>query len=108
MALTYTSFSCEPHPSSFDTIAPLVMLSHLAQILSGQKVTVVRCEEINCSGSFFRNKLKYHDYLHSKSTLFLHLVHLVPWGYEALTDAVVEMCLSRLEGKEGSGHDLQS
>jgi large subunit ribosomal protein L13Ae len=37
------------------------------QILSGQKVTVVRCEEINVSGSFFRNKLKYHNYLHSES-----------------------------------------
>ncbi|EIW72360.1 hypothetical protein TREMEDRAFT_55899 [Tremella mesenterica DSM 1558] len=36
------------------------------QILSGQKVTVVRCEEINCSGSFFRNKLKYHAYLHKR------------------------------------------
>ncbi|KAG7531378.1 hypothetical protein FFLO_04375 [Filobasidium floriforme] len=34
------------------------------QILSGQKVTVVRCEEINVSGSFFRNKLRYHSYLH--------------------------------------------
>ncbi|CEH18486.1 ribosomal protein l16a [Ceraceosorus bombacis] len=29
------------------------------QALSGQKVVVVRCEEINVSGSFFRNKLKY-------------------------------------------------
>lgn len=27
------------------------------QILNGQKVTVVRCEEINVSGSFFRNKV---------------------------------------------------
>ncbi|KAK6905982.1 ribosomal protein L13 [Kwoniella mangroviensis CBS 10435] len=36
------------------------------QILSGQKVTVVRCEEINASGSFFRNKLKYHNYLHKR------------------------------------------
>jgi hypothetical protein len=35
------------------------------QLLMGQKVTVVRCEEINISGSFFRNKLKYHAYLHS-------------------------------------------
>ena len=25
--------------------------------MSGQKVTVVRCEEINVSGSFFRNKV---------------------------------------------------
>ncbi|KAK1925592.1 structural constituent of ribosome [Papiliotrema laurentii] len=36
------------------------------QILNGQKVTVVRCEEINVSGSFFRNKLKYHAYLHKR------------------------------------------
>nr|ODN87557.1 ribosomal protein L13 [Cryptococcus depauperatus CBS 7841]ODN96647.1 ribosomal protein L13 [Cryptococcus depauperatus CBS 7855] len=36
------------------------------QILSGQKVTVVRCEEINVSGSFFRNKIKYHNYLHKR------------------------------------------
>ncbi|WWD09680.1 ribosomal protein L13 [Kwoniella europaea PYCC6329] len=36
------------------------------QILNGQKVTVVRCEEINASGSFFRNKLKYHNYLHKR------------------------------------------
>jgi hypothetical protein len=28
------------------------------QILSGQKVQVVRCEEINVSGSFFRNKVR--------------------------------------------------
>ena len=27
------------------------------QILSGQRVTVVRCELINVSGSFFRNKV---------------------------------------------------
>ncbi|TPX37278.1 hypothetical protein SeMB42_g05210 [Synchytrium endobioticum] len=33
------------------------------QILSGQHVTVVRCEEINVSGSFFRNKLKFLAYL---------------------------------------------
>ena len=28
------------------------------QALSGQKVVVVRCEEINVSGEFFRNKRK--------------------------------------------------
>jgi len=32
------------------------------QILSGQKITVVRCEEINISGSFFRNKVRYDSY----------------------------------------------
>ncbi|PWN50423.1 putative ribosomal protein L13a [Violaceomyces palustris] len=36
------------------------------QILSGQKVTVVRCELINVSGSFFRNKLRYHAYLNKR------------------------------------------
>ena len=29
------------------------------QILSGQKIVVVRCEEINISGSFFRNKVRW-------------------------------------------------
>jgi ribosomal protein L13 len=46
---------------AYNTECPLTV-----QILMGQKVTVVRCEEINVSGSFFRNKLKYHDYLHSE------------------------------------------
>lgn len=30
------------------------------QVLSGQKIVVVRCEEINISGSFFRNKVGHH------------------------------------------------
>ncbi|PKI84627.1 60S ribosomal protein L16A [Malassezia vespertilionis] len=34
------------------------------QLLSGQKVVVVRSELINISGSFFRNKLKYQEFLH--------------------------------------------
>lgn len=33
------------------------------QLLNGQKITVVRCELLNISGEFFRNKLKFHDYL---------------------------------------------
>lgn len=36
------------------------------QLLSGQKVTVVRCEEINMSGTFFRNKLKYMAFLRKR------------------------------------------
>lgn len=35
------------------------------QILSGQKITVVRCEEINISGSFFRNKVGQYLPLYS-------------------------------------------
>ncbi|EIE90993.1 hypothetical protein G6F57_002163 [Rhizopus arrhizus] len=36
------------------------------QALNGQKVVVVRCEELNVSGEFFRNKLKYHAYLNKR------------------------------------------
>ena len=32
------------------------------QILNGQHVTVVRCEEMNASGSLYRNKLKYQAF----------------------------------------------
>lgn len=32
-------------------------------VLQGQRVTVVRCEAINISGSFYRNKLKYLEFL---------------------------------------------
>jgi large subunit ribosomal protein L13Ae len=37
------------------------------EILSGQRVVVVRCEQINISGSFYRNKLKYLDKLVKKT-----------------------------------------
>ena len=33
------------------------------ELLNGQRVVVVRCEQINISGSLFRNKLKYHEFL---------------------------------------------
>ncbi|CCE91334.1 60S ribosomal protein uL13 TDEL_0C04450 [Torulaspora delbrueckii] len=39
------------------------------QLLNGQKIVVVRAEALNISGEFFRNKLKYHDYLR-KATAF--------------------------------------
>merc|ERR1719150_2110071 len=32
-------------------------------LLQGQRVVVVRCEGINISGNFYRNKLKYLSYL---------------------------------------------
>jgi large subunit ribosomal protein L13Ae len=37
------------------------------QLLSGQRVVIVRCEELNISGSFYRNKLKYHDFLRKRT-----------------------------------------
>ncbi|XP_053461340.1 60S ribosomal protein L13a-like [Nycticebus coucang] len=45
------------------------LLDHLAaimakQVLLGRKVVVVRCEGINISGNFYRNKLKYLAFLH--------------------------------------------
>ncbi|KAI8968485.1 60S ribosomal protein L16 [Mycotypha africana] len=36
------------------------------QALNGQKIVVVRCEALNVSGEFFRNKLKYHAYLNKR------------------------------------------
>lgn len=37
--------------------------------MNGQKIVVVRAESLNISGEFFRNKLKYYDYLR-KGTRF--------------------------------------
>lgn len=47
------------------------LLGRLASIvaktlLNGQKVVVVRCEGINISGSFYRNKLKYLAFLRKR------------------------------------------
>jgi len=33
------------------------------ELMNGQHVAVVRCEDLNQSGSLFRNKLKYQEYL---------------------------------------------
>ena len=37
------------------------------ELLSGQRVTLLRCEKINISGSLYRNKLKYEAFLRKKS-----------------------------------------
>ncbi|KAB7505277.1 60S ribosomal protein L13a [Armadillidium nasatum] len=47
------------------------MVGRLASIvakmlLDGQRVVVLRCEDLNYSGSFFRNRLKYLDFLHKR------------------------------------------
>jgi len=34
------------------------------ELLNGQRVTVVRCEQVLMSGSLFRNKLKYMEFMH--------------------------------------------
>lgn len=61
--------------SSFDSVVTIDAKGHLLgrlasvvakQIISGQKVIVVRCEEINMSGSFYRAKLKYKDFLRKR------------------------------------------
>ncbi|XP_071492817.1 large ribosomal subunit protein uL13-like [Diadema antillarum] len=48
------------------------LLGRLASIVSknllqGQKVVVVRCELINISGSFYRNKLKYMQFMRKRT-----------------------------------------
>ncbi|OWA50969.1 60S ribosomal protein L13a [Hypsibius exemplaris] len=35
-------------------------------LLTGQSIVIVRCEGINISGSFYRNKLKYLDFLRKR------------------------------------------
>ncbi len=43
------------------------LASYVAKmILNGKRVVVVRCEEINISGNFYRNKLKYLDFLRKR------------------------------------------
>ena len=47
------------------------MLGRLAsvvakELLNGRKVTVVRCEGINISGSLFRNKIRFQSYLRKR------------------------------------------
>jgi large subunit ribosomal protein L13Ae len=37
------------------------------ELLSGQRVVCVRCEDINISGSFYRNKLKFLDKLKKRT-----------------------------------------
>ncbi|KAI1339434.1 60S ribosomal protein l16 [Xylariaceae sp. FL0016] len=58
--------------SSFEPVVVIDGKGHLLgrlasiiakQLLNGQKVVVVRCEELNISGEFFRAKLKYAAYL---------------------------------------------
>merc|ERR1712080_230572 len=64
--------------SSFEPVVVIDGKGHLLgrlasiiakQVLNGQKIVVVRAEALNISGEFFRNKLKYHDYLR-KSTRY--------------------------------------
>ncbi|KAK6836199.1 ribosomal protein L16- L13 family [Apiospora arundinis] len=58
--------------SSFESVVVIDGKGHLLgrlasivakQLLSGQKIVVVRCEALNISGEFFRAKLKYAAYL---------------------------------------------
>jgi len=36
-------------------------------LLNGQRVVIVRCEQICISGSLYRNKLKYHEFLRKRT-----------------------------------------
>jgi large subunit ribosomal protein L13Ae len=41
------------------------LASYIAkELMNGQRVTVIRCESINISGSLFRNKLQYMQFMH--------------------------------------------
>merc|ERR1719474_990484 len=74
------------------------MLGRLASIvaktiLQGQNVVIVRCEGINISGNFYRNKLKYLEYLKKRCNVLRlgqsrkycnlnRLAHEVGWKYQ--------------------------
>lgn len=74
-----TSTTLDDRQTEMSTFEPVIvidgkghLLGRLAstvakQILNGQHVVVVRCEALNISGEFFRNKLKYHAYLRKAS-----------------------------------------
>ncbi|EEA05021.1 60S ribosomal protein L13a, putative [Cryptosporidium muris RN66] len=36
------------------------------ELLNGQKIIAVRCEDINVSGSLYRNRMKYQDFLRKR------------------------------------------
>ena len=36
------------------------------ELLNGQKIIAVRCEDINISGSLYRNRMKYQDFLRKR------------------------------------------
>lgn len=38
------------------------------ELLSGQKIVVVRCDRLVKSGSLFRNKLAFHEFLNKTNT----------------------------------------
>jgi len=50
------------------------------ELLNGQKVVVVRCEEVNISGSLFRNKLKYASFIRKRTNTN---PTRGPWHYRA-------------------------
>jgi len=50
------------------------------ELLNGQKIVVVRCEEINISGSLFRNKLKYAAFIRKRTNTN---PTRGPWHYRA-------------------------
>merc|ERR1712025_479182 len=54
-------------------------------LLQGQKVVIVRCEGINISGNFYRNKLKFLAYLKKRWNVIKGMLpHKTPRGKEAL------------------------
>eukprot|EP00919_Chromeraceae_sp_WS-2016_P000324 GHVR01000812.1.p1 GENE.GHVR01000812.1~~GHVR01000812.1.p1 ORF type:complete len:203 (+),score=40.23 GHVR01000812.1:92-700(+) len=38
------------------------------ELLNGQKIVLVRCEDLNISGSLYRNRLKYQEFLRKRMT----------------------------------------
>ncbi|CAH6785761.1 unknown_gene_12658 [Phodopus roborovskii] len=63
------------------------------QVLLGQKVVLVRCEGINISGNFYRNKLKYLDPTTSEPLERLKVLDGIPPLYDKKKRMVVPAAL---------------
>ncbi|MPC10576.1 60S ribosomal protein L13a [Portunus trituberculatus] len=73
VTLASSTFLSAAHPVTLPILIDGAghLLGRLAAIvakttLAGQRVVVVRCEKINISGSFYRNKLKYLSFLRKR------------------------------------------
>merc|ERR1719245_1445804 len=79
-------------------------------ILQGQKVVIVRCEGICISGSFYRNKLKYLEFLRKRMNTKpsrgkealdrMKVFEGIPSPYDKKKRMVVPSCLKVLRLKQ--------
>merc|ERR1711998_458536 len=60
------------------------------ELLSGQKIVLVRCEEINISGELFRNKLKWESFRSKRTNTN---PKKGPFHYRCLSDLAIVLSI---------------